>query len=139
MSKLILHGLLASMSKVIVRGPAAEPERLQYPDQTLPGSHCVHRLSRSPAGQAAPTRRSPLVSGSDDDDRTAPDPPAEEREPHRTEQGAMKEIEDRERRGREKGVRRDEGPLRFEILHDLGMRGQNPARAGDVDPRIAAD
>ena len=75
----------------------------------------------------------------DDDDRTAPDPPAEEREPERTEQGAMKEIEDRERRGRKEGVRRDEGPLRGAIFHDLGLRTEHPARAGDVDPRIVAD
>src|SRR5438309_468966 len=76
---------------------------------------------------------------SDDDDRTTPDPPAEEREPERTEQGAMKGIEDRERRGRKEGVCRDEGALRGEVLHDLGLRTEHPARAGDADPGIAAD
>src|SRR5437870_1405633 len=100
MSKLILHGLVASMSKVVVHGSAAEPRRLQ----NLIGHYRVHAPAEPQPRGSGGAHAQALVSGSDDDDRTAPHPPAEEREPERAEQGAMKDIEDRERRGRKEGV-----------------------------------
>ena len=78
-----------------------------------------------------------MLPGSDDDDRTAAYPTAQERNPDGAEHGAVQKVQRSDGSGREERMRGDDGLLRLQIVDELGTRTHAPARAGHLDLGIA--